>query len=225
MCSTNSTPAHTYIQVVNNFFEHLFYCFQTVVVPLRRHQGLDPCHFNLGYFFEKKNTSGSHLHTWCHIDVNYSSLFHHFFSHYVIDQSVQLFTTAAQTLHFCFIAYHSDTLTMKTSLLFTRPLVKQDMPLNNSQYKNILVMCHSRTSSNRQKVEPGKFHIHTRKNLFTVPVLQHWNRLTREVTESLSLETFQTYLYVFLYDLLQATCFGRGVGLSLQRSLPTPAIL
>ena len=39
------------------------------------------------------------------------------------------------------------------------------------------------------------------KNFFTVRVMEHWNRLPREVVESPSLETFKTWLNTYLYTL------------------------
>ena len=43
-----------------------------------------------------------------------------------------------------------------------------------------------------------------RKNLFTVRVPDHWNRLSREVVECPPLETFKTRLDTFLCHLLWA---------------------
>ena len=39
------------------------------------------------------------------------------------------------------------------------------------------------------------------KNFFTVKVMEHWNRLPREVVES-PMEIFKTCLDAYLYDLL-----------------------
>ncbi|KGL75260.1 hypothetical protein N309_10017, partial [Tinamus guttatus] len=44
------------------------------------------------------------------------------------------------------------------------------------------------------KLKHRKFHLHVRKNCFTVRVIEHWNRLPREVLESPSLEIFKTRL-------------------------------
>ena len=58
-----------------------------------------------------------------------------------------------------------------------------------------------------------------------VRVMEHWNRLPREVVESL-LEIFKTRLDAYLCNLLEGACFGRWVGRDdLWRSLPTPTIL
>ena len=61
-----------------------------------------------------------------------------------------------------------------------------------------------------------KFYTNRRKNLFTVRVMQHWNRLPRDVVESPFLEIFKTRLHVYLYeepalagrmDLIYRSCF------------------
>ena len=52
------------------------------------------------------------------------------------------------------------------------------------------------------KLERRKFYANIRKNVFTVWVTEHWNRLSREIVESPSLEIFKTCLDAFLYNLL-----------------------
>lgn len=47
-----------------------------------------------------------------------------------------------------------------------------------------------------------------------VQVTEHWHRLPRVLVESASLEVFKTQLVAFLCDLLQRTCFRRGIGLN-----------
>lgn len=47
-----------------------------------------------------------------------------------------------------------------------------------------------------------KFCTNIKKNFFTVRVTKHWNRLPREVVESLSLEIFKACLHAYLGNLL-----------------------
>ena len=61
-----------------------------------------------------------------------------------------------------------------------------------------LVVCSDRTRSNGLKLEHRKFHTNTWKNFFMVRVMEHWNRLPREVVESPSVEIFMTYLDAYL---------------------------
>ena len=64
-------------------------------------------------------------------------------------------------------------------------------------------MCSNRTRSNSLKFEHRKFHINNmQKNLYTVKVTEHWNRLPSEVVESPSVEIFKTQLDAYLFDLL-----------------------
>jgi len=51
-----------------------------------------------------------------------------------------------------------------------------------------------RTGSNGLKLEQRKFQINLWKNFFIVRVMEYWNRLPKEVVESLSAEIFKTHL-------------------------------
>jgi len=59
-----------------------------------------------------------------------------------------------------------------------------------------------RTRGNRHKVKHRKFQLNMTKNFSTLRVMEHWNRLPREVVESPSLEIFKTLLDEILCSLL-----------------------
>jgi len=52
-------------------------------------------------------------------------------------------------------------------------------------------------------LEEGRFRLDTRKELFTVRVVRHWNRLPSEVVNALSLQTFKVRLDGVLSNLIE----------------------
>ena len=64
------------------------------------------------------------------------------------------------------------------------------------------VVCSNRARGSGQKLEHRKFYMNISKNFFTVRVIEHWNRLPREVIKLLSLEILKTFLDTFLCNLL-----------------------
>lgn len=67
-----------------------------------------------------------------------------------------------------------------------------------------------RTTETRHKLSHRKFCLNMRKNIFTVRVTDPWNRLPKEVSESPSLEIFQSHLDTILSNGLQVILLEQG---------------
>ncbi len=64
------------------------------------------------------------------------------------------------------------------------------------------VVLGDRTRGSSHELEHRKFRTNMQRNFFTVRVMEHWNRLPREIEESPFLEIFKTCLDAYLCSLL-----------------------
>jgi len=63
--------------------------------------------------------------------------------------------------------------------------------------------CSDRTRGNGFKLKKGRFRLHIRKGFFTMKVVKPWHRLSRELGDAPSLETFKVRLDGALSNLIQ----------------------
>jgi len=63
-----------------------------------------------------------------------------------------------------------------------------------------------RTKGNGFKLEEGRFRLDIKKKLFTVRLVRHWHRLSSEVVDASSLETFKVRLDGAVSNLVYGRC-------------------
>lgn len=61
------------------------------------------------------------------------------------------------------------------------------------QWSRTSVVPDDKTRGNSHKLQPGRLQLEIRRNFFTLRVLQHWNKLSRDKGESSSLEAFKAW--------------------------------
>jgi len=85
---------------------------------------------------------------------------------------------------------------------FTPPPCPHVLPRTPIKHPTLLSSNPNRTRGNRHKLKQRKFQLNMRKNVFTLRVTEHWNRLPSEAVESPSLEIFKPHLDEVLCNLL-----------------------
>jgi len=71
-----------------------------------------------------------------------------------------------------------------------------------NEMRLLSVVCINRTRSNVLKLEHRKFFTDMWKNFYAIRVMEHWNRLPRDVVEYLSMEIFKTRMDAYLHEIL-----------------------
>ncbi|KAJ7413959.1 hypothetical protein WISP_87558 [Willisornis vidua] len=66
----------------------------------------------------------------------------------------------------------------------------------------------NRTRANDHKLHQGRFRSDTWKNFFSEKVVKYWNRVSRDVAESSSLEAFKRHVGVEVMDMVDLTVLG-----------------
>jgi len=88
------------------------------------------------------------------------------------------------------------------------------------------VVPRDRTRGSGHKLKGKKFYLNTRKNCYTVRVVEHWSRVPRAAAESPFLEAFSINWTRSWAACSSCPCFEQEFGLDdLQRSLPTSSSL
>lgn len=86
--------------------------------------------------------------------------------------------------------------------VFYQSIFRHYLCVHNEDGSQLISLVSSaRTRSNRHKLEQKRFHLNSRKQSWTVQVLEHWHRLPRETVESPHSEIFRKHLQMVLDSL------------------------